>query len=339
MPRHFAADSRDLDACRALLRGGSRSFFAASLLLPGRVRRPATALYAFCREADDAIDLGTDPQAALTALNERLDAAYAGNPAPNPVDRAFAETIAAFAIPKALPAALIEGLAWDTQGRRYENFDQLLDYAARVAGAVGVMMALVMGVGDAAALSRAADLGVAMQLTNIARDVGEDATAGRLFLPLDWMAEAGLDPEPFLGDPQYTPAIAGLVARLLGEAEMLYNRSRAGIPRLPLDCRIGIAAARRIYSGIGDKLAQARHDSITRRARVSGREKLSLALRGMADMFASSASAQPALAANQFLVTSAASEPVIESSGVTKLLLLFERLERNQREAAERITA
>ena len=77
MPRHFAADSRDLDACRALLRGGSRSFFAASLLLPGRVRRPATALYAFCREADDAIDLGTDPQAALTALNERLDAAYA----------------------------------------------------------------------------------------------------------------------------------------------------------------------------------------------------------------------------------------------------------------------
>jgi phytoene synthase len=153
------------------------------------------------------------------------------------------------------------------------------------------------------------------------------------------MAEAGLDPEPFLGDPQYTPAIAGLVARLLGEAEMLYNRSRAGIPRLPLDCRIGIAAARRIYSGIGDKLAQARHDSITRRARVSGREKLSLALRGMADMFAWSASAQPALAANQFLVTSAASEPVIESSGVTKLLLLFERLERNQREAAERITA
>jgi phytoene synthase len=338
MPKQFAADPADLAACRALLCTGSRSFFAASLLLPARVRNPATALYAFCREADDAIDLGEDPQAALIALNDRLDAAYAGQPFNHPIDRAFAETIAAFNIPKALPAALIEGLAWDAQGRRYQSLADLLDYAARVAGAVGVMMALLMGVRDAAGLARAADLGVAMQLTNIARDVGEDAAAGRLFLPLDWMEAAGIDPAAFIAEPRFTPAIAGLIAQLLAQAETLYAQANAGIARLPLDCRIGIAAARRIYAGIGVKLAQAKYDSITARARVTGREKLALVCRALGDLFARAAPF-PALAANQFLIAAAAFEPPAESSGIAGLLMLFERLERSQREAAGRITA
>jgi phytoene synthase len=158
MPQSFA-DPADIAACRNLLCSGSRSFFAASLLLPRRVRAPATALYAFCRVADDAVDLGDDPVAALAELSARLNAAYAGHPEDSAIDRAFAETVAAYHIPQALPAALIEGLAWDAQGRRYENFASLLDYAARVAGAVGVMMAVVMGVRDAASLARAADLG------------------------------------------------------------------------------------------------------------------------------------------------------------------------------------
>ena len=99
-----------------------------------------------------------------------------------------------------MPDALFEGLQWDCEGRRYEDLEALHAYAARVAGAVGVMMALLMGVRDADALARACDLGVAMQLTNIARDVGEDARAGRLYLPLDWLREAGLDPAAFLAD-------------------------------------------------------------------------------------------------------------------------------------------
>jgi phytoene synthase len=328
----FSADPADIAFCRAQLCSGSRSFFAASLLLPRRIRAPATALYAFCRDADDAIDLGADPQAALALLHRRLDAAYAGTPEPHPVDRAFAATVAAFAIPRALPEALVEGLAWDASGRRYQSFEDLLDYAARVAGAVGVMMTLIMGVNDAHALARAADLGAAMQLTNIARDVGEDVAAGRLFLPLDWLAESGIDPERLA----FTPALAGLIARLLAEADALYARAASGIALLPLDCRTGIAAARRIYAAIGTQIAAVGYDSFTRRARVSGPEKFRAAARAVLDAatWSGAATAAP-LAANLFLVNAAlAAVKPAEPSAVTRLLLMFERLERSQRESA-----
>jgi len=334
MPRPFI-NPADLAACRALLCSGSRSFFAASLLLPRRVRDPATALYAFCRVADDAIDLGDDPHAALLQLHARLDAAYAGAPADGAIDRAFAATVQHFKIPRALPAALIEGLAWDAAGRRYENFPALLDYAARVAGAVGVMMALVMGVKDAAALARAADLGVAMQLTNIARDVGEDAAAGRLFLPLDWLAQAGIAPEDFLAAPEFNPAVAGVIQRLLLEAASLYARAAPGIARLPLGCRPGIAAAAKIYAAIGAQVAAVGHDSITRRARVSGRRKIALACAATAGMFGGDPGHIPALPANLFLLLAAeASLPPPEPNAFIKLMNMFERLERAQRDAA-----
>jgi phytoene synthase len=329
--RPFGVNPADLAACRALLCGGSRSFFAASLLLPKRVRAPATALYAFCRVADDAIDLGDDPAAALQSLKARLDAAYAGMPEPNPVDRAFAATVKTFSIPKTLPAALIEGLAWDAAGRRYATYAELLDYAARVAGAVGVMMAVVMGVRDSTSLARAADLGVAMQLSNIARDVGEDARAGRVFLPLDWLREAGIDPPALLKAPAFTPALGGVVRRLLNEADTLYARAEAGIARLPLDCRLGIAAARRIYAAIGTEVAQAGYDSVSQRARVAGRRKIALAGLAVKDAALPAAGLDsPALSANQFLLREAVLEPVVAPKAIVKLLTLFERLERAQ---------
>jgi phytoene synthase len=329
--RPSGADETDLAACRALLCSGSRSFFAASLLLPKRVRAPATALYAFCRVADDAIDLGDDPAAALQALNARLDAAYAGMPEQNPVDRAFAATVQKFEIPKALPAALIEGLAWDAAGRRYASLAELLDYAARVAGAVGVMMAVVMGVRDSTSLARAADLGVAMQLSNIARDVGEDARAGRVFLPLDWLQEAGIDAPALLHAPEFTPALGSVVRRLLDEADTLYARAEAGIARLPLDCRVGIAAARRIYAAIGTKVAWAGYDSVSQRARVTGARKLALAGLAVKDALLPAAGMDaPALAANLFLLRDTAIEPVVAPKAIVKLLTMFERLERAQ---------
>jgi phytoene synthase len=329
----------DLAACCALLRGGSRSFFAASLLLTPRVKTSATALYAFCRVADDAIDLGDDPKQAVLDLHQRLDAAYAGAPHDNPIDRAFAAVVAAHRIPKGLPAALIEGLAWDSQGRRYENFEALLDYAARVAGAVGVMMALLMGVRDSQSLARAADLGVAMQLTNIARDVGEDARAGRFFLPADWCLQTGFDVSAFLAAPKFSQALSTIVKKLLDEADILYARAQAGIARLPLDCRTGIAAARRIYAGIGHDVAAAGYDSVSRRARVPGRRKLLLALRAAGDAIWLSAGAlHPALPANLFLLEDAAQEPAFaepEPRAVIKLINMFERLERSQRAAID----
>jgi phytoene synthase len=339
MSKPSAVNEADLAACRALLCSGSRSFFAAAKLLPARISGPATALYAFCREADDAIDLGDDPRAALARLHQRLDLAYAGAPEHHPVDRAFAATVAQFHIPRALPAALIEGLAWDAEGRRYESLGELMDYAARVAGAVGVMMALIMGVKTQAGLARAADLGVAMQLTNIARDVGEDAFAGRLFLPLDWFRAAGLDPQAFLAAPAATPAVTGMVRRLLAEAAVLYRRGQAGLAALPLDCRTGIAAAGRIYAAIGDKIGAAGYDSITARARVPDREKLRLALRALGDTLAfAGISEEAALPANAFLINAVAFDAP-EPPGVVRLLEMFERLERSQRDAAGQLTA
>ena len=263
----------DLAACAAILREGSKSFDAASRLLPARVRGPATALYAFCRVADDAIDGALDPH-ALEKLKRRLDLAYRGRPSPSPVDRAFSAVVIRRRIPRAIPEALLEGFAWDADGRRYRTIADLEAYAVRVAGTVGLMMALVMGARSEAALARALDLGVAMQLTNVARDVGEDARAGRLYLPLDWLADEGIDPEAFLAHPAFDARVARVVRRLLETADRYYERADHGVAALPVDCRPAIAAARAIYSGIGVEVARAGYDSVSRRAMVSRSGKL-----------------------------------------------------------------
>lgn len=264
----------DMAHCREAIRTGSLSFHAASRLLPPRVRDPALALYAFCRLADDAVDDSDDKAPAVLALRDRLDLVYAGRPRNAPADRAFAAVVADFDMPRALPEALLEGLAWDAFDRRYQTLPDLLTYCARVASAVGAMMCVLMRLRDADALARACDLGLAMQLTNIARDIGEDARAGRLYLPLDWLAEAGIAPQALLADPQPSPALRQLTHRLLTEADSLYHHSEAGIARLPLPCRPGIYAARHVYAGIGGAVARNGYDSLTRRARTSGRQKL-----------------------------------------------------------------
>ena len=265
----------DLAACAATLKTGSRSFAMASIFLPGRVRAPATALYAFCRAADDAIDLSDDRAAALVTLRARLDGIYAARPG-DAVDRAFAAVVEDFALPRALPEALLEGFAWDVEARRYNDLPSLIGYAMRVAGTVGVMMALLMGTRDPAMLSAACDLGCAMQLTNIARDVGEDARAGRIYLPLAWLREEGIDPDGWLAAPAFTPGIGRIVARLLAEASALYARAEPGVARLPARCRPAIRAARLLYQGIGEAAAQAGFDTVASRAVVPMSAKLAL---------------------------------------------------------------
>lgn len=341
----------DLEACDRLLRAGSKSFHAASLLLPRETRGPATALYAFCRLADDAIDEGPGDAATVLALEQRIAAAYAGRPQNSAADRAFAAVVRRYALPQAVPLALIEGFAWDAAGRRYETFDELCDYAARVAGSVGVMMTTVMERRQPEVLARAADLGVAMQLTNIARDVGEDARRGRLYLPLDWLREAGVDPDAFLAKPVFTPAIGALVARLLAEAARLYVRADAGIAQLPPGCRAGIRAARLIYAEIGHEVVRAGHDSVTRRAVVGKRRKLALLARAL---FAGTPDAArlslPPLPANASLVAAvtAATHPLVQRARIgsvpwwnfagrtVAVLDIFERLGRVERGAVRR---
>lgn len=264
----------DLAHCEQEIRHGSRSFHAASLLLPRRVRDPAMALYAFCRLADDAVDLGQHKADAVLRLRERLDLAYAGTPLDAPTDRAFTAMIDETGMPRTLPEALLEGLAWDAMGRRYANLSELRAYSARVASAVGVMMCVLMGVRERDALARACDLGVAMQLTNIARDVGEDAREGRLYLPADWLDEMGVDGDELLARPEMVEGVRRVVRRLLREADRLYLRSEAGVSALPLTARPGIFAARYIYAGIGRVLERRGIDPFAYRARTGMAEKI-----------------------------------------------------------------
>ncbi len=331
--------SSDHRACRALLEGGSRTFSAAARVLPARVARPATALYAFCRVADDLIDHGGGPS-ALAVLGDRLDRVYAGRPLPEPIDRMLAEVVQQFSLPRTLLDALLEGFAWDAAGRRYATMDELHDYAARVAGAVGAAMAVLMGVRVPALVARACDLGAAMQLTNIARDVGEDARAGRLYLPLSWLREAGVDPDAFLRRPAFSPALGSVVRRLLDEAAALYGRADAGIAALPWNCRPGIGAARRFYAQIGAEVARHGYDSVTRRAVVPRGRKALLLGQAVLTAFQGSTS-EPALPlpACSHLVAAVLPAPRRPARAslddrIAWLLDLFERLE--QREAMGR---
>ena len=333
----------DRAACRAAIRGGSKTFHAASLLLPARIREPALALYAFCRLADDAIDESTDAAAAVDDLHERLAVAAAGRPRAHPADRALAATLEAFSIPIEIPHALLEGFAWDSARRRYETLADLEQYAMRVAGTVGLMMSLVMGARGGAALARAADLGIAMQLSNIARDVGEDARAGRLYLPLQWLAEEGVDAARFLAAPACEPALQRVVARLVGRASELYDSAALGVAELPVDCRPAIHAARLMYAEIGYEVARRNHDSVSQRAVVPVSRKLTLVARALtAAALPGSRADQPALPAAAPLVDVVcqrdALQPLAAAAGTRSfgdqlvgVLDLFERLERRDR--------
>ncbi len=338
--------------CRAALREGSYTFFAASLLLPKAVREPASALYAFCRLADDAVDNAADTgaakHAAVARLRARLDAAYSdGGPPPESAaaDRALAAVVAHFEIPRALLDALLEGFEWDADGKRYDTLEDLQAYAARVAGTVGAMMAVLMGVRSNEGLARACDLGVAMQLSNIARDVGEDARLGRLYLPQQWLRAAGVDPDAWAAQPVFNPAVASVVQRLLDVAEGLYQQVGAGVAQLPLACRPGINAARFLYAEIGHEVARRGLDSVTQRAVVPRARKVWLLAGALINLIPqSSAQAAPCLSANQFLVDAACITPHSPSpeaapwwqvnqrmaSRAVWVIELFERLERQE---------
>jgi phytoene synthase len=180
--------------CQQKAAQSGSSFYYSFLFLPPERRRAITALYAYCREVDDVVDECTDSAIARTKLawwREEVDKLYAGSPQ-HPVTKALAPAIAAYAIQKQHMLELIDGMAMDLDYNRYPDFDTLTQYCHRVAGVVGLMSASIFGHAEQQTLEYAAELGLAFQLTNIIRDVGEDARRNRIYLPLDELQQFGV---------------------------------------------------------------------------------------------------------------------------------------------------
>lgn len=313
-PSWLGISAADREACNKAIRNGSKSFYAASMLLPSRQRFAARALYAFCRNSDDLVDEEGSSADSIARLKQRLEDIYRGKPANLACDRAFAAIVTAYEIPRALPSALIEGFEWDIADRRYETLDDLLEYAARVAASVGVMMSLLMLRRDRHVLARAAELGLAMQLTNIARDVGEDARMGRVYIPSNWLDEVGLDREAFLSRPEHDDRTRSVVKRLLGSADEFYDLAVTGVTGLPSNCRHSILSAAHIYRSIGSAIIRNDYNSIDHRAHTTSLQKINLSLSALLSVrntaAVSQCSSHPSI---KFLVDSAAREDPPES--------------------------
>jgi len=215
------------------------------------------------------------------------DNVYRGAPGDHPIDRAFALVAERYAIPEGLPGELLLGMEMDAHEMQYETFAELDLYCYRVASVVGLMMTCVMRSGSMApdAWLRAADLGLAMQLTNIARDVGEDARRGRVYLPLELLERHGVDGAALLAKPQMSPGLGAAIQELLARAEAHYQSAERGIAMLPPSCRPAIYASRLIYGAIGGQVGKIGYDSITQRAFVSTGKKLWLALRSLGGLW------------------------------------------------------
>ncbi|MEM7290045.1 MAG: phytoene/squalene synthase family protein [Pseudomonadota bacterium] len=327
MTRSFHSDH--MGECRRIIKEGSKSFYFASLMLPSQVRFAATALYAFCRVTDDVADAEGADAKSVERLIERLERAYAGSPFDHPADHAFSEVVAHFDIPNEVPRALLEGYEWDVAGKHYETLGDVIAYSARVAGTVGVMMSTVMGRRQPNTLARACDLGIAMQLINISRDVGEDARNGRIYLPASWLDEAGVDRRKLLAEPQFTPELGSVVSRLLEHAREIYNRGMTGVSDLPTACRPGIRAAGMVYAEIGEKVRQNGYNSIDTRAYTSKGRKLSLMLRSARSSLESlHVDPSPAEPEVQFLIDAAARDRDEPFGDGEWLIDLFADMER-----------
>jgi phytoene synthase len=269
------------DHARDVLRRHARSFSWAARLLPARLRQDATVLYAWCRRCDDAVDHAPDAasaRAALARLRRDLDAVYgAADVDPgDPILTSLQELVRRTDLPRGPADELLDGMEMDLGPVRYGTFAELLVYCHRVAGTVGLLMAHLMGVRERATLQQAADLGIAMQLTNICRDVVEDEARGRVYVPAELL---GAGPAPGAGGPRTRAAVAELLRRADGH----YQRADGGIGALPASCALGIRAARLIYAEIGAVLARRGFDVTRGRAVVSPARKLWLVVRAVCE--------------------------------------------------------
>lgn len=273
-----------VEAARISIRKGSKSFASASRLLSRDVRERVWMLYAWCRACDDLADaqdhggkLGDQSggEARLAEIRRLTTMALAGRATGNDAFDCLGVVAAECGITAVHTNDVIAGFALDTTGWHPATEQDMLAYCYHVAGAVGVLMALVMGVDreDGDTLNRASDLGIAFQLGNIARDIAEDHAAGRIYLPAHWLAEAGVEPQALMA-PENRAALVDMVARLCAMARRYEASARIGAARLPLRSQWSVLAAADIYGAIARKVAARQAKAWDARVTTSKPEKL-----------------------------------------------------------------
>jgi len=291
--RQPVASERLFRQSQDIIDRASASFAAASRLFPADIRRDVTLLYTWCRHCDDMTDgqaLGRgkiSTASSDTLLKLRADSltALAGQPSDELPFQALANLSGRHAISRTLVEAHLRGFELDVQGWQPETLDDTMKYCYHTAGTVGVMMASIMNVSDGLTLQRASDLGIAFQLTNIARDVREDAMAGRSYLPGQWREAANLDIADLTSD-RNASRVFPLVKRLVLEAEAYYDSAAIGIRALPRRAAWAIAAARATYRDIGRQIVRRGPDAISQRAFTSQSRKAMLTIAALSGAMA-----------------------------------------------------
>jgi phytoene synthase len=276
-----AAIEAAYDYCRETIRRGSKGFYFSTLFLPPEKRRAMWAVYHFCRYTDDLVDKAeglTPPelQQVLSEWEAELRRSFEGEiRRDKPAMLAWQHTAARYCIDLHPPLELIEGVRMDLTKTRYANYDELRLYCYRVASTVGLMASQVIGYSHSDAIDYAVELGIAMQLTNILRDVGEDAAMGRIYLPQDEMAAFGYSEEE-LRRGIVNENFVRLMQFQIERARACYARAVPGIEFLSRDCRLAITVAAEQYSRILDAIERNHYDVFTRRACVplSGKLKV-----------------------------------------------------------------
>jgi phytoene synthase len=259
--------------CQHTTRTHAKSFYFCTHFLPREKRRAIYAVYALCRHVDDAVDAAgirgeRDAQAAIERWREELDAVYREGRASSPVLVAWRDMLSHFRIRQELPLELMRGVLMDTQIKRYETWEELRVYCYRVAAVVGLMSSEIFGYLEPRTLYYAEQLGLAMQLTNILRDVGEDARMGRVYLPQEELRRFGYTEADLLGGKLTEPFFA-LMRFEIERARALYSDAEQGIPLLSADARFTVLLAARLYARILDEIERNGYDVYTRRAHLS----------------------------------------------------------------------
>lgn len=271
-----------MSASREAIAHGSKSFYFASLFFSVDVREHVWALYSWCRHCDDQVDHAPDATQAQTMLNRLWQQSYEafnGNPQPEPF-AGLGRVCRRFNIPWRYPVELLMGFAKDAASTRYHSVKEVEQYAYHVAGSVGAIMASIMGVRSQEALPHAISMGNAMQLTNIARDVREDHSRGRIYLPAEWLEASGVNIADMMA-PAHRQNLYEVVLQLLNRADELYAHGYQGLKYLPFRCAIAVASAGEIYSAIGRKICKLGPAALDQRVHISRAQKVWLSMRGL----------------------------------------------------------